>query len=337
MATTPWRALAAPADYLRRAVLVRARPMLRGWFTDRERRVAVGGAVGVGMAFALAVGCPLWAVAFGPAVLGIPHALSDLRYLVARPGLHRRPRVLLPIVVGSALGWRYGVSAALAGAALAALLARGAVLRKVLVALVPAGLAALAWNDRHLADLAFVHLHNAVAVGLWLSWRRRAGWWHLVPLGALGLGLGLVLHGDAERASTALGAWSVPAPGFEPESLAWTLSPEDTWGLRAIQLYAFGQAVHYALWLRVVPAEDRPRETPRSYAQSLEALLADLPLWVLGPSVLAMCGLFLWALQDPFEARWNYLRLAFWHGYLELGAAAVFAVEGFPRRPRGPV
>jgi hypothetical protein len=146
------------------------------------------------------------------------------------------------------------------------------------------------------------------------------------------MGFALVLHGDASRFTDALGGWSVPAPGFEPESLAWTLSPEDTWGLRAIQLYVFGQAVHYAVWLRLVPAEDRARDTPRSYAQSLQALRGDLPGWILVPTVLSMVGLFLWALQDPAEARWNYLRLAFWHGYLELGAAAVFAVEGFPWR-----
>ncbi|XXF76315.1 hypothetical protein P2318_25100 [Myxococcaceae bacterium GXIMD 01537] len=41
-------------------------------------------------AFLLTVGAPLWSLALGPVLLGVPHLLSDVRYLVVRPGLHRR-------------------------------------------------------------------------------------------------------------------------------------------------------------------------------------------------------------------------------------------------------
>lgn len=33
---------------------------------------------------------PLWMLAVGPIVLGVPHVVSDVRYLVAKPGYHRR-------------------------------------------------------------------------------------------------------------------------------------------------------------------------------------------------------------------------------------------------------
>jgi hypothetical protein len=91
--------------------------------------------------------------------------------------------------------------------------------------------------------------------------------------------------------------------------------------------------VHYGVWLRLVPEEDRPREAPRPFASSFRALRDDLGLVVLGAAILAAVGLAAWAAFDVLAARAGYLRFANFHGQLELAAAALFALEGRP----GPI
>lgn len=44
----------------------------------------------VAIAFALTLGVPFWLLALGPIVWGVPHVVADIRYLIIRPGLHRR-------------------------------------------------------------------------------------------------------------------------------------------------------------------------------------------------------------------------------------------------------
>jgi hypothetical protein len=99
-------------------------------------------------------------------------------------------------------------------------------------------------------------------------------------------------------------------------------------GGRLVALYAFAQAVHYTIWLRLVPEEDRAQPTPRPFAASLRALVADLGPWV---CALAACGTVAfaaYALVDVFAARDAYLRFAIFHGHMELAAAALLFVEG---------
>src|SRR5262245_32161342 len=93
----------APADALRRAALRRLGPRLRPLIADRERRVAVTAVVAILVALLGASLFPLWLLALGPVILGVPHLVADARYLVMRPGLHRRlafwPAMLLPVVL----------------------------------------------------------------------------------------------------------------------------------------------------------------------------------------------------------------------------------------------
>jgi hypothetical protein len=63
-------------------------------------------------------------------------------------------------------------------------------------------------------------------------------------------------------------------------------------------------------------------------------LEADVGRTVLWGSVAVAAGVALWAVLDLAAARIGYLRMALFHGYLELIAGALLFVEG--RKPVTP-
>ena len=186
--------------------------------------------------------------------------------------------------------------------------------------------------------MVFVHAHNLVAIALWIAWRRRASLLHLAPLAAFGLGVWLLLSGP-------LPPWLVGAEGARWAGLSiaelgqtLSLSADPTITLRLVLFFAFAQSVHYTVWLRLVPEEDRPRGAPRSCEQSLRALQADVGPRILWLALAAAAALAVVALASVRLARDVYLGIAYAHGHLELVAAALLGVEGslpIARRARG--
>ena len=307
-----------------------AKPLVR----DRELRVAVAGTTLTLGALLGALFFPMWMLALGPIVWGTPHVVGDLRYLVVRPGLHRRLAVwaliggpLLAVSVTSEAGVGF---LAMAGAGLAA---RGAWPRRAAVTVGGLALAAAALQWPYGASLVFAHAHNFVAVGLFWVWRPRRGRLHFAPLLAFAVGGALLLSGVAEP----LLAWSealYPRPGqmdvyFHLASLAPGV--EGPLAVRLVLLFCFAQSMHYVVWVRLVPEEDRPRETPRTFRASLEALADDFGAPLLVAAIAVTLGVAVWAAFDVFAARTGYLRAVLFHGHLELAIVALLIAEG--RRP----
>ncbi|MCA9493540.1 MAG: hypothetical protein KC621_26595 [Myxococcales bacterium] len=323
----------APLDRLRRALYRWLAPWLGPWIRSREVRIGLHGALAVGGSLLLAALAPLWMLALGPLLLGVPHLVADLRYLVARPGLHRRRGAWLVagLLVASSVtaDLRWG----LAGAALVPLGAHGVPARRALVA---AGLGALAvasfvapWPT----SLGLAHAHNVVAVVAWMTLavalhQDAAGnavrWGTTLAFFAGGAAiLGGLLDPVLLEGPTLPGAPSVR------DHLA-TLAPgmDAPWGRRWVVAFAYAQSVHYGLWLRIVPEESRERPAPRSWEASLRALRRDLGAPVFAAAVLLCVALAGWGLLDLAEARAGYLRLALFHGPLELAVLGLVAAEG---------
>src|SRR5262245_27844398 len=82
----PLAKLLAPLDALRSRLLLVLAPRARSLVVDRSVRVAAVASLLLVIAYVSASVVPIWVVALGPIVWGIPHILSDIRYLVARPG-----------------------------------------------------------------------------------------------------------------------------------------------------------------------------------------------------------------------------------------------------------
>ncbi len=323
--------LLAPLDALRSAVLRALGRPGRVFLVDRDARVALYGAVGVLSSLTLTALAPLWLLAFGPLLLGVPHLLADARYLVARPRLHTRVGFWLLIAAPLALTFvQPHAPIGLAAVIGAALLARGSVGRRAIVLLVAAVLLFLAMTHVRLADVAMAHLHNVIAIAIWIAWaprdarQTRAGW-RLVPVALFVIATALVLSGHFDSALEA----PLAARGLALGGMRSALSPlrDATWSGRFVLFFAFAQSVHYVIWLRLVPEEDRPRRGLRSFAASWRALVDDMGWAVPLLFVLATIALAAWGVLDPRAARLLYLRLAIFHGPLEVAVAALFFIE----------
>lgn len=305
---------------------------------DRALRVALGGCLAVCTSLLGALFLPLWMLALGPIVLGVPHLLADVRYLVVRPGLHRRSELLLPVALPLLLtGLNLSMVAGLGALLGAAWLARAPRERRVrgvwvgLAILVPA----LLWPYK--TRLLLAHLHNAVALGFWWSWRNRSGRLHWIPatlagcvgLGILAGGFDPVLHWSAEL-RLGLSLWP-SGMGLEEQLLRLAPGFSQPLATRLVVLFCFAQSLHYGVWLRLIPDEARGRETPRTFRATWSALCHELTPWAMRGVVLLCVGLAVGAVVQLVQARDAYFGLALFHGYLELAVAMLFWVEG--KRP----
>lgn len=304
-----------------------ARPLMR----SRELRVALFGTASILASLALTVVAPIALLALGPILLGVPHAASDVRFLVMRPGLHRVARFWLLVVPGLVLatvfadgGWGM---LAVAGAALAA---SGSRARRAVFAVGALALAALGASNPLAAALAMAHAHNLVAVLVWWSWRARVHGWHGLPLGAFVLGSCALLSGALDPVVAAFGGLGALVGGDALGTHLAALAPgfPGAWGPRLVLLFAFTQSVHYGVWLRLLPEEDRAQETPRTFAASFAAWRSDCGDPVVVVTFLLSLGVALVAFADVAQAREGYLRAVFAHGYLELAVVAWLVCEG---------
>jgi len=333
----------APLDAARSAVLrVVGRPARR-LLADRDARVALYGSFGIVSAFAMATLAPLWLLALGPIVLGVPHLLADARYMVVRQGLHRRAGfwalVVLPLVLTFIHPQATTAFVAVLGATM---LARGrqgdgtggvwstpgSYLRRSIVLAPALGVTVICVRGGHTGDVVMAHMHNLAALAIWWAWApRRTGGLRWVPLALFAAGGALLLGGALDGAYLAS-----RGPGISLHEMVRTLScvQDPRVGLRLVLFFAFAQSIHYAVWLRLVPEEDRPRPGLRSFQSSLRALVGDLGWLPVIACALGVVGLTGWALLDPHAARLAYLRMALFHGPLELAVVAILFIE---RRP----
>ena len=316
-------------DSVRRRLYRALTPWLAPLYADRARRVMWLGLVSLTLSFMLTLIAPLWLLALGPVLLGVPHLVADARYLVVLPKLHERGALAwlaaLPLI---ATGFGAPAAMSLLSIVPAVLMARASVGRKAvgLVAWAALTAIAIAWETPFL--LAFLHLHNLVALAWWWALRPRTKHAVVLPFAVLAM-LAFILAGGAEPIVTAVGAWQAPGSATSFNEFVETTAPGlgATMGLRLVLTFAFLQSVHYAMWLRLVPEDARPRPAPRPFRATWAALVADFGVPLLIVFVGLTVFIALWGLKDLASARWGYLRLAAFHGYLELAVAALFLVE----------
>ena len=338
----------APLDRLRRALLVglSRSPIAGPMVTQRDQRVRAQALLGVGLAFALTLLAPGVLFVAGPALFGVAHVASDVRYLVLRREL---PRWWVTALVAGCLalfalrgleatfpgGWPFaatevglGWAWALAGvgAAVAASPSSRSIRRGLLVT--PAILIALgaALVRPTLARLVFAHLHNLVGIGLWLLLFRRSRRFALPAVALLALAVALCVSG---RVLPAVHLGGPGAARFVDEMMfAWPSWMPARTALGLGLAFVMLQAVHYSVWLAWIPQEDLRGQGTLSFRMSLRSLLRDLgPVW-LGLTALIACAVLAASFVDAARTRQLYLSLSGFHGYLELAAGAFLFVRG---------
>jgi hypothetical protein len=323
-------------DWVRGRLLLALMPWSSTLVARRELRVACWGVLLVSLALLGSLTIPLWLLALTPIVLGVPHLIADVRYGVVRTGWPGRPALwfaaglpLLALCLGAPLP--VGL-AAVAGACMAA---RAPTWRRLIGVALAAGLGCLALWFSHAFNLVLVHAHNFLAVALWWAWRPRQTRLHWIPLALFAAASGGLLLGAFDGILVGLVERGPQSPALGDHLRALAPGMEPVVALRWVFAFAFAQSVHYAVWLRLVPEDDRDRVSPRTFRGSYRALVADLGPWVLVGAVLAAIGLAVWATFDLARARVDYLRFAEFHVVLELCVAALLLVEArrFVRRP----
>jgi hypothetical protein len=315
-----------PLDSARAWVLAWFGPWLRPWLRDRNLRIATLGSFGVLVAFGLTLLAPMLLFAFGPLLLGVPHLVADVRYLVVRPQVHRRRRLsaglVLPLLALGVWSWP---ALGLLAMPIAALASRGPMWRRLSVATVSAGLVALTCRHAAEASLVLVHLHNVVAIGmafLVFAPKAKVG---LVPTllylaftAALLSGLCDALLLRAELSPRACDyAPQLTHPALPARFLSW---------------FVFSQSVHYACWLRVIPEGSRERPGVHGFRASFRLLLQEVRLPLVVLAAFLWLGLLVWAARSVEAARIAYLNVAQFHGYLEFAMLALWCAEGIPPR-----
>ena len=326
-------ALLRPVDRVRLSLLHALGPLAGRLAGDLELRVAVYGVLAVAAALAVATTLPLWLLALGPILLGVPHVVADVRYLVVRPGLHRRKLLVVlgfgPLVAVAAGGGLLAGLFAVAGTLIAV---ETTALRRGLGLALTAAAMALVWRVGWVADVVFAHLHNFLAVALWWAWRPRATKGHRWVLAAFVAASVIILSGVTLPLLEHTGGLWTPAANVAPDEMFAALAPglPAELATRVVLLFAFAQSIHYAVWLRLVPEEDRGRPTPRTFVATWRALRADLGWPLLAFAVLTALVVAVWAVVDLSAARTGYLRMALFHGHLELVAVTLLLTRSRP-------
>lgn len=341
---------ARPLDVARRATLRLATRshFLTRILARRDSRIAVLAAIQIVLLFALSVRFPVALFFLGPVLLGTVHLAADVRYLVLRRSV---PRTLLATSVVAALAItavRVAVETHVLRNAVAervdvaigtawvgfALLGSLRAAPRVLALPILIVVGALLVRHAHAVEISLVHLHNVIAVVVWLVLFRPISRWTALPL------VLLVLFGTALLSGVTL-PWTVAhggdiAFGMHAENLARWLAPG--WSLEtALALtagFVFLQGVHYATWIGWIPQEDLPGQGTPTFRMTLRSLIHDfgsVGLAVIVAIALALIGI---ALRDVRTSLVWYMTLAKSHAWFEGALVVHFLASGKRMRAR---
>lgn len=333
--------VAAPLDRMRQLVwgLTAKTSWGRACVRDRGLRLATLAVGHMVVAFLLALVLPLWLLLLGPLVLGAPHVVSDVRYLLLQPPapLIRRGLllILVPLVamtlarVIAAMGGPFSVELEVIFGGLAmlggAIAARGLLVWRVVVALGVIALTSVALLSAHTSLVVMAHAHNLVAFGLWLFFLKGevSGRALTVVIGVYLLCSAILLSPLTE--SLALDHATGNLGAFNLVNMADALAPGVSLevGLRWVLLYGFLQSMHYAIWLRLIPQRLDARRAPPTFRRSLTRLRQDFGGRAFVLIALVCLAVPVFALTTDAEAtRHAYLLAAVSHGYIELAIIA---------------
>ncbi len=277
---------------------------------DRTALIALGL---VAAAFVATLAGPLWLLLLTPLVFGTPHIAADLRYLVLHGPTCLRPSTIVALTVPLAAMVAFR-AAGLAGAVVdlrlevalgcAAVMATAVAARTSLVVVAAVlAFAIPAIAEPRITTLILLHVHNAVAFVIWLRWTRGGpARWPLLALTLAGLAL------------IAVGAFDALLPHDGPldgDALARSFAPGlgPVAGGRVVLLYAFMQALHYIVWLFLIP---QSRSLGTSLRQDFGP--AALAAFAVGTLAVPLCAFVI----TPARVRDAYLAVVVFHAWLEL-------------------
>ncbi len=310
---------------------------LRRLYVDRRSRLLTSFIVGGAFSLLLSSAVPLWMLAVGPVLFGLPHLVASFRY--SSDLEFRKPFVTAALILSAIVclirlaqmkHWvGYGNSNAIEITALALLFLSMTLFFKaradrwrIFAILVP--LFVLSWTFPFPTIGALILIHNLVAFFYWYRAARTTADRQVVSVSlAVFILANLAIFGGIFDSfffyfSTTGESSLLGMKVWEIGSLVLPGTIQYEWLARATVAYAFGQSIHYFIWLRVIPEQSLKNGTPTSFRQSLFYLRRDLGPRLAKFSILLVIALSsVWALNEFSWARIVYLSVAAFHGYSE--------------------
>lgn len=313
----------------------------RELFTNRALRLSVLFLLACLIYLPLSLFFPVWVAVVGPIIYGVPHIIASFRYSQVESVPSTRSlfigvwtlvtiyRVVTDLGFWSHVKFVSDVDIELLSFVLTLLVfggirrSSGFELLKSL-ALVMALLLS-AWY-LPLEFSAFLLLfHNAVAFIYWIA-RTRPGVERAVALTCTFVFLALtaaILAGSFEFLYKIFSPQGFIARfNFGYEELGQVLVPHSgnyrVW-FNFFVAYVFGQSLHYFVWLKAIPEQHLPSQTPVSFRISYEWLVRDFGRKVLAILLISVVStLAMWLVFNMNEARIIYFAIASYHGFHEL-------------------
>jgi hypothetical protein len=349
------------AKILRQSLALNA---LRCLWRNRSLRVGLSFGISTVVNLAIALAFPLWLLALGPAVFGIPHLIATARFAprILDPKIIARFRSFVALISILSLSvailrlatlnhydflqwmnlsnqfseWQSNNSMELVASAV--LLAALTIWRANLLSSITSwGLLLLLFMASAKYPKQSIGLlilgHNFVSFYYWIALSqsqtmRKCAAICLVVFGSIHwmifsglfdptMSLFATIFPESSQilSFAGLSRWDVGSAVFPNTS-------SDMWLSRAVAAYAFGQAVHYFVWLRAIPESQNTGEVPISWRHTWRNFQSEFGLGNSRFIVLILVGsIVLWiGLQFP-TARIVYFCLAAMHGYIEIVAA----------------
>jgi hypothetical protein len=326
---------------------------VREIFRDRALRLFVLFLAAVAIYLPLSFYFPLWMLALGPLIWGVPHIVASVRFqhytisdkISREPARRIRGTMFL---LGSAwlvmtlfrmytdvfdgIGdWdrhHPGMIETLAALALAVGLAihfKASRLQGLATVLFLVPLAYALWRMPFAVSGALILAHNFIAFFHWIGASRdrrdRAFAWLATAIFALIHVLMFAKVFDP-LINLAPAGDSLPWGEFSLDGLGrlvmpWSEDPS-VW-YRAVSLYAFGQAVHYFVWIKAIPDTHAPSSVPTSFNSAWTFLKRDIGLRpALFACAASLIPLIAWAMVNFDWAHRVYFACASFHGYMEI-------------------
>jgi hypothetical protein len=337
--------------------LTLSHPILRRIFRHRPARLLCLFVASFTLYLPLSFYFPLWVLAIGPLVWGIPHIVASIRYqhYIFAKNLEERGRVKVTLIFTgiiwamvvffrvytdffhSTFFWDRGypglIETAFGGIILGGLFvifrskpieiflaALGLISFTVLIFLVPVETAAV-----------LILAHNFVAFFYWIfASRTRAD--RVVAITATVI-FSLIHILVLRKVFDSLINLS-PGPSYLPwaqlslESLGRSIAPHSRdWSVwyRCLTLYAFGQSLHYFVWLKAIPDLFTPSQNPTSFKTAWQTLKKDMGMRpALLASVATVVPLVVWTVLGFNYAFRLYFAIASLHGYMEIAGLGFF-------------
>jgi len=286
----------------------------------------------VACALAATGAAPGYTLLVGPVILGAPHLVAEARYLFFQHA-HLRRVALVGVLVAQTVATLAGVGIYTLGIACLAALAiagerswRTAALAALAIGVEVAAIVGPSWSR-----FALLQGHNLVALVVWMMWRRRPTKVSIAVAVMVAAGLALILAGAFDGMSLRRPASEhVFALNHLNDALAVGFG--GAWRHRLLLVFCFTQAVHYAIWLRLIPEEARARPTPRSWRASWHAFKADA-----GPTLarLALVGVVavpvVALITNAVRARALYVTASEFHATVEVILIVAVFAQARPR------